>query len=242
MPYILFDAFGSGSWLKPAGVRRVEIECWGAGGNGGTRTAVGQLTGGGGGGAYSANMSGLTTNYTEGELLVPYYIPTPGSQIDTTWGRNSSAPEWNVYNRVRAKSGTNGGINFSGAGGTNAGDGTTLYSGGNGALGIDSTNFGGGGGGAAGELGNGGNASGLSPGSGNGIYSGTGGRRGVSAPTPYGAGGNGGGPGASGTGGLIRIYYEYPAVTYFEIGSDFRAGASIAHINPTDGANIFRKL
>ena len=237
MPHILFTTPGSGSWIKPAGVTRVEIECWGAGGNGGTRTA-GTTAGGGGGGAYSANMSGLTTNYTEGELVVPYYVAPGGESTDTTWGKNSSAPEWNVYNRVKAQSGRNGGINIAGAGGAAlSGDGTTLYSGGSG--GASGGNFAAGGG-AAGELGNGGNASGTITGSGNGIYSGNGGSPNVNNAGLYGGGGGGGlHPGRQG---LIRIYYEYPAVTYFEIGSDFRNGTSTASINPTDGANRFRKL
>ena len=71
MPTILFTTVGSGSWVKPAGVTRVEIECWGAGGDG-SATSPGRR--GGGGGSYSANMSGLTTNYAATEMVIPYYV------------------------------------------------------------------------------------------------------------------------------------------------------------------------
>ncbi|MCC6576060.1 MAG: hypothetical protein IT228_01855, partial [Flavobacteriales bacterium] len=39
----------SGSFTPPAGVTQVVVECWGAGGRGGTRTTNGQGGGGGGG-------------------------------------------------------------------------------------------------------------------------------------------------------------------------------------------------
>jgi hypothetical protein len=241
MPTILFTALGSGSWVKPSGVTRVEIECWGAGGNGGSRTSIGQQSGGGGGGSYSANMSGLTTNYAATEMVVPYYIAVNGSGEDTTWGKNSSAPEWNIFNRVRARPGTNGTATTSGTGGS-GGDGTTLYAGGNGAVGIDGTNWQGGGGGAAGENGPGNNASGITGGSGSGQFSGNGG--GPNAPTLYGAGGQAGAsgnPNRFGTPGLIRIQYADPA-TQFQLNPTDVDFATEAEINPTGDYNLFIKL
>ena len=236
MPTILFTTVGSGSWVKPSGVTRVEIECWGAGGDG-NATSPGRR--GGGGGSYSANMSGLTTNYAATEMVIPYYVADRGSQEDTTWGRNSSAPEWNVYNRVRARAGQNATTAFPGAGGS-GGDGTTQYAGGNGVAGAGSSV--GGGGGAAGELGPGNNASGATGGSGSGQFSGNGGSNDTAA-TPYG----GGGAGSSlvefrvGTQGLIRIQYADPA-TQFQLNPTDVDFATEAEINPTGVYNFFIKL
>lgn len=236
MPTILFTTVGSGSWVKPSGVTRVEIECWGAGGNGVSPS----LRGGGGGGSYSANMSGLTTNYAATEMVIPYYVADGGSEIDTTWGRNSSAPEHNVYNRVRAIAGRNATIATAGAGGS-GGDGTTLYAGGNGANGAGGAAVGGGGG-AAGELGPGNNASGAAGGSGSGQYSGNGGGP-TSAPTLYGGGGRGGAVDAlrAGAQGLIRIQYADPA-TQFQLNPTDVDFATEAEINPTGDYNLFIKL
>lgn len=236
MPTILFTTVGSGSWVKPAGVTRVEIECWGAGGDG-SATSPGRR--GGGGGSYSANMSGLTTNYAAVEMNIPYYIGEHGSEEDTTWGRNSTAPEWNIYNRVRAVAGRNATTALPGAGGS-GGDGTILYSGGSGAATVAPTVAGGGG--AAGELGNGNNASVSTGGSGSGQFSGNGASNNTVA-TPYGGGGGGNAltEYRTGTQGLIRIQYADPA-TQFQLNPTDVDFATEAEINPTGDYNLFIKL
>jgi hypothetical protein len=236
MPSILFTTVGSGSWVKPSGVTRVEIECWGAGGDG-NATSPGRR--GGGGGSYSSNMSGLTTNYAVTEMVVPYYVADRGSQEDTTWGKNSSAPEWNVYNRVRARAGQNATTASPGAGGS-GGDGTTQYAGGSGVAQAGSTV--GGGGGAAGENGPGNNAVGSTGGSGSGQFSGNGASNNTVA-TPYGAGGAGSAlvEYRVATQGLIRIQYADPA-TQFQLNPTDVDFATEAEINPTGDYNLFIKL
>jgi hypothetical protein len=248
MPVILFTDVGSGNFLKPYGVTYMEIECWGPGGSGAIRTQLGQLLGGGGGGAYSANMFGLTQNYNVEELVIPYFVADAGSQTATTWGKDSTFPEWNIRNRVRALGGNNGQIGSAAAGGNGLnGDGTTRSSGGSSSLGTDgTTNFGGSGGGAGGELDDGGNAVGLTPGTGSGVFSGTGGQRGVSSPTVYGAGGfgnNGVTAGQAGTQGLIRISFDYPSGAYFAM--DNNQGGKSQFIITSDlstNVNTFRKI
>ncbi len=82
------------TWTAPAGVTRVYIQCWGAGGNGGNATGVGG--GGGGGGAYAADTMDVIpgNNYTVS-------VATGGSGSGTKTYFNSLAS-------VAADSGDNG--------------------------------------------------------------------------------------------------------------------------------------
>jgi hypothetical protein len=241
MPTILFTTPGSGSWVKPVGVTRVQIECWGGGGNGGIRFGFGGRAAGGGGGGYASNLSGLVSNYGIPELVVPYYV-APGGQTnsDTVWGRDSSAPDWNVFNRVRAQTGRDGSGSRAGGGGIGL-DGTTSYTGGSGSF--ASTGLAGGaGGGAASPSGNGFNASGITPGSGSGELAGNGGNPATDDATLYG-GGAGAGYEAllSGKQGVIRITFDYPPISPFLITTNPASNLSQVTINPSGQYNQFVK-
>ena len=54
----------SGTWVAPAGVTSVTVECWGAGGAGGGNTTNADGAGGGGGGAYSIAVIAVTEGNT----------------------------------------------------------------------------------------------------------------------------------------------------------------------------------
>jgi len=133
----------SGTWVCPAGVTSVTVECWGAGGAGSTMTLNG-VGGGGGGGAYSQKIITVSpgTSYT--------YTVGAGSSSSSAGGDS-----WfQSATTVMAKGGSSG-ANNSATGATgglsSAGFGTTKYNGGNGKTGNTSgTNYGGGGGSSAG--------------------------------------------------------------------------------------------
>jgi hypothetical protein len=159
---------GTSTFIVPAGVTTLTVECWGAGGAGGgtagNDTAAG---GGGGGGGYSINtipvVSGSSISYTIGSGGI-------GAKTNGVNGGSTS------FSTVAANGGFGGSqgnssIGAGGAGGTGA-----TYNGGNGANGILS-NRGGGGGGSAGSTSNGNSAT-----NGNG----------AAAVTNGAAGGNGG--------------------------------------------------
>lgn len=149
------------SWTAPPGVTAVQVEAWGPGGNGGTRSTSGR-GGGGGGGAYAK----LNTFATTPGNSYSYSIPDGGSGANTTWNTSScvAAPGANV-----GTNSTSGGAG--GAAGSSTGDVTADGGAGGGAGGT----FGGGGGESGGRsgTGNAGNSSGT-PGSGN-TYAGNGG-------------------------------------------------------------------
>ena len=64
----IFTTPGTFSWVCPAGVTSIIVECWGGGG--GTRSDNGNARGGGGGGAYARSTfsvtPGITYNITVG--------------------------------------------------------------------------------------------------------------------------------------------------------------------------------
>ncbi len=204
-----FSTPGTTNWLCPAGVTSVAIQCWGAGGAGGSCPAGSSIqnsSGGGGGGAFSSSIISVVpgTSY-------PYTIGAGGAPTGTS-GNSGGNTNFN-NNTVLAVGGQGGqwrspdGYNpggAAGAGGTIANSiGTTKFSGGNGNAG--SIGYcGGGAGGGAGNNGNGGNAPGglsWSSGSGGTAGGGNGGAGGSNADrgTYTGAGGNsiGGGGGGS---------------------------------------------
>ena len=138
-----------GSFVVPAGVTSISVECWGAGGAGGTRTTNG-VAGGGGGGAYSTSViSGLTAGTSFSYTVGTGGITNSGTLTggDTWFGSSTT---------VMAKGGTGVGNNTAtaGVGGSaTAGFGTTKRNGGNGVNGNTAgTDYGGGGGSSAGTL------------------------------------------------------------------------------------------
>ena len=221
---------GSGSWVCPANVYQVSVECWAGGGGGGSRTGNG-YAGGGGGGAYSKSIISVTPSTT-------YYFSigsggSAGNSGGDTWFNASSSGVFSssdiapggVSLGILAKGG--GGVSnntTTGASGGQASSGyyTSLgYNGGNGGTGAAATGTGGGGGGA-GSNGNGGNASNIFggiAGSGFGGGDGADGRttagNGDSAFEKFGSGGAGSrrtntfgnSTGGAGAQGFIRLSY-----------------------------------
>jgi hyaluronate lyase len=168
----LSSTFGaSTTWVCPANVTAVQVECWGAGGAGGSasKPVSGNAFGGGGaGGSYAKKNSvsvvpGASYTISIGAGGVSAISPslTSVSGGDSSFGSGSSAS-------CLAKGGAGGqtvissgsGIVGSGGVGNSAGSlGDVVFAGGNGLVGQGSpTNTGGGGGGSAGKLSVGGNA------------------------------------------------------------------------------------
>jgi len=211
----------SGSWVCPAGVTSVTVECWGAGGGGGARNGTAGLGGGGGGGAYARS----TINVTAGTTYY-YSIGTGAAALDggNSWFNASttnpytsvnSAPTGSVFGVlaeggrgvtvVNTSTGALGGLSSNSFG-------TIKWAGGTGGTG---STYSGSGGGAAGTSTNGGNGSGasLTGGTGGSGNPNTGnGASGVSAAVAgntgetYGGGGSGAkttGTGSKAGGGLV---------------------------------------
>ncbi|HLO58912.1 MAG TPA: PKD-like domain-containing protein [Bacteroidales bacterium] len=170
---------GTGSWMVPAGVTDVIIECWGAGGGGSNR---GGAAGGGGGGAYSR---GTLTGLTPGSLL--NYTVGAGGTVGNGGGNSS-------VGTIVANGG--GSVNNSRTGGTGgaasplSGSVTASYAGGNG--GTAPSN-----GGGNNENGGGGGGSAFTNANGN---NGTGGQNNPNATSPGGTGSGNGGDGAASDG------------------------------------------
>lgn len=214
----------SGTWIAPAGVTSVTVECWGGGGAGGGNTTAEDGGGGAGGGAYSRSditvIPGNSYTVTVGAGGIAISGGTGGDGGDS-WFINTST--------ILAKGGTGGNPPVGGAAGvagsgglSSQGIGTTKYSGGNGGIGADFGNGAGGGGGSSAGSGvdgnNGSAAVNGNPGVGgtapvDGGAGGDGDRK--SAPgnpgfTPGGAGGGAGasgGAGGAGADGQVKITY-----------------------------------
>lgn len=190
----------SDTWTCPEGITEVAVECWGAGGDGGT--SISAAGGGGGGGGAYARVSVLSV--------------TPGNDYTVTVGASGGDDSWfGDTSTVLAKGGGNGGdaalVATPGAGGVggNANHcvGDVSWSGGNGSAG--STLAPGAGGGSAGEDGDGASASGTTAGAG-GLFGGASGA-GSGNGTASGGGGAAAGllSGSAGTGarGCVMIYW-----------------------------------
>ncbi len=144
---------GSFTWVCPAGVTAVQVECWGGGGGGGgTVSGLGNCGGGGAGGAYArtnayAVTAGTTYYLQVGAAGAGGAVNTsPGGAGGDTWFSNATPAVV-----VLAKGGGAGGGGAAGVGGTNgpcpAGSigGSAIYLGGNGAAGVFGTGSGAGG-------------------------------------------------------------------------------------------------
>ncbi|MBL7950443.1 MAG: T9SS type A sorting domain-containing protein [Flavobacteriales bacterium] len=157
----------SGTFVVPAGVSQVTVECWGGGGRGGARTTNGR-GGGGGGGAYVRSVISVTEGST--------YTVTVGTG---STGTGAGGDSWfSTASTVMAKGGSSAGNNnANGASGGAAASsiGTFKFAGGNGANAPSGT---GGGGGSSAGTAAAGNSSTV--------------QAGASAPSGGGAGGDGG--------------------------------------------------
>jgi len=214
----------SGTYIIPAGVTSIVVECWGAGGAGGgnANNLNDGGAGGGAGGAYAAKIITVVplTTYTVN-------VGTGGIGGLTT-GPAGGASWFSTAGTVYAEGGAGGAASNAGtaAGGTGSSAsciGTIVYPGGNGATGIVNSR-GGAGGGGAGSSGAGGNASGVTGGTGTTIGGGNGGagrtteNNGLSGSS---AGGGGGGAyipdnsdHAGGSGGNGRVVITLPYFSY----------------------------
>ncbi len=195
----------STSWICPAGVTSVTVECWGggAGGVGGVSTNN-YGGGGGGGGAFASSVVTVIPGNS-------YTITVGNGGGSNTAGGNTS-----FATSVIAVGGSVGSGNSGGSGGlASASTGLTKYNGGNGGTGITGS-YSGGGGGGAGSTAIGGSASGSTAGLGGSALGGAGGAGGTTAVgnpgLVYGGGAAGcygksknGGTGAKG---YVRLTYS----------------------------------
>lgn len=161
----------TGTWTCPAGVTSVQVECWGAGGAGGS--AVGTSTnsrraaaGGGAGGAYVISTISVVPN-----TIYTVTVGTGGVSSTSNGVSVAGGDSWFSTNTtIIAKGGaganslvctSSSDLTSSGGVGTTTGSiGTTVYRGGDGASGTSpsSTGFSGGGGSSAGTSSNGNSA------------------------------------------------------------------------------------
>jgi len=143
----------SSSFSTPSDVSQMVIECWGAGGSGGTRGSVTGASGGGGGGAYAIKrltVSPSTSyNYTVG------VGGAAGSGTVVADGFDGGDTYWDAGAAVKAAGGKKGlGTQTGGLGGAIADCvGDSVFAGGNGSTKTTNGSPGGGGGGAAGSTG-----------------------------------------------------------------------------------------
>lgn len=207
----------STTWTPPAGVTRVFVEAWGAGGNGGD-AAFDDSGGGGGGGGYAGGWVAVTPG-------TAYTIQAGGTSLGL--GESYfSGPGVSVHAYGGAP-GENGGGAGAGAGG-NGGPGLSgvrTYSGGNGGSGYQNSTSGQGGGGGGGGgstsagsngvngalgLGAAGGAGGIVGGGSGGSVSGGGSNTAGAAPGGGGAGGSqfGTAGGTDGAPGRVLLTYE----------------------------------
>lgn len=198
-----------GTWVCPAGVTSVYVQCWGAGG-GGAGDMGASAGGGGGGGGYSSKtitvIPGTTYNVEVG-------TGGPGAAAGAGNGTDGGDSWFDDNTVILAKGGKKGvGDGGAAAAGGAGGIGTYTVTGGNG--GVGGGTDGGGGGEAGGSTAGGANASSTTGGSGNsdGGNGGTGtSTDGVVGVAPGGGGGGGGDDagddGAAGAAGQVVITY-----------------------------------
>jgi hypothetical protein len=202
-----YTSAGSTSLVIPSNTARIVIECWGAGGLGGSSTSESRW-GGGGGGGYS--KSTITTPTAE-TLTVVVGSGSGGNR--TSYVQRPSSSYYCL-----ALAGSNAGTRSSGANGatTSGAVGDIKYAGGKG--GDASVFVSGGGGGGANTTSGGANASGSTPGTlgdgGNGGAGRSSAGSGTSGSQPGGGGGGAYGAnnaGGNGGNGKVVVTYQYSA-------------------------------
>ena len=191
-----FTTAGAGSWVCPAGVTSVTVECWGSGGKGGAGdSGNGAGAGGGGGGYVRATFEpipGTTYDFQIGTaggstlfLLGTPYLSAAGGQDATdvtpgSGGGTNSSVDSSIFSDIDFENGGDGG-DGGGANGGGGGGGGSAYINGTGSNGAQGAVQGvriaaikpGQGGGGAGAGGDGGAAAapgndGIAPGGGGG--------------------------------------------------------------------------
>ena len=211
---VSFTTAGNATWLCPAGITSITVECWGGGGGGGG-AAPNTAGSGGAGGSYAKFVMtvtpGTTCNLRVGGT------GNAGTNTGGTGGTGGSSYFGNTVAGAPAGATTLavGGV---GGNGSTVGSGTALgsttgnignalyfYAGGNGAANVGAGSSGGGGGGA-GNAALGGNAAGITAGAGGLVGGGIGGAGRTTngngnAGTAPGGGGGGGNAGANGRAG-----------------------------------------
>jgi Bacterial Ig-like domain (group 2). len=206
----------SGTFIAPAGVTSVSVQCWGAGGGGGGSATNKSGGGGGGGGAFTVNNSVSVTPGTS-------YTITVGSGgtggIGNLSGGTGGSTSANLGITVTANGGSGGNAPSSSTGGNGGAAGS--FSGGKGANGQTATNnaSGGGGGSSAGTGSIGNNGSGTTGGTavtggGAGSNGGTSGAAGSAGSAPGGGGGGGGQNASGGKGADGKVVITYTCPTY----------------------------
>lgn len=227
-PVLTYDSVGMQEWVAPAGVSSIQVETWGAGGRGGSRTSNNNDTGFGGGGAggYSSSIVSVTPGQT-------YYYRVGVGASSTTAGEDSwfSTTNTTTGSLVRAKGGnsvpdntTTGASGGATTGGTNPAIGTTKTAGGTGTNGGVGQN--GGTGGASPNGGTGGTGK-SNAGAGNGN---TGNNPGGGGGGSYRAGSGSGSPtGGNGGNGQVKIQI---------ISSDIEIVNSVNTTSPLIGDNV----
>lgn len=246
----------TGSWICPAGVTSISVECWGGGGAGGGTAASVGAGGGGAGGAYAIKSITVTPG-------TKYYFSVAQSKSGTTSAGSQGDPSWfNSTGTNSQPTGTSqgtlaeGGAGGSASGGSSSASGSKAssfgdqtYRGGNGGAAsnggnLSSSNSGAGGGGP-GSTGDGGDASATTAGTGTSVGGGNG-----AAGTAYGAntagtacantaGGGGGATrnstttraGGAGGPGLVKISYTACVPLYEQ---DFGSSSTVSdYVNAT---------
>jgi len=228
----------SGSFIVPANVTSITVECWGGGGAGGGATGNPAAGGGGAGGSYVKStltvVSGSSYTVTVGGIKT--------ATVNSTATANKGNPSWFGSASTIYASGGNGGApatanNTNGTEGTGSSAGcigSLIYSGGSGSIGTyTSGTAGGAGGGGAGSTGPGGNASAGVRGAGTPLNGGNG-ANGVSnstvgaAGSNYGGGGSGGKAnsgtdraGGTGAAGLVVVSWTCPTISTFPFTENF---------------------
>ena len=195
-----YTTAGSSSWVCPAGVTSITVECWGGGGGGGGVNITGTTNNKGGGGAGGQYAKKVVTVVPGNSYTV--VVGAAGTAGNTGAG-GAGADSTFATTTVVAKGGASGAGSTTalaggaaGVGSVTGGVGDVVYAGGSGSNG-GSTTTGGAGGGGAGNAAAGGNASGNTAGAA-GV---TGGGAGAAAQTSSNNGSNGSAPGGGGGGG-----------------------------------------
>ena len=229
MPTETFTIPGAYTWTCPGGVSTVTVICIGGGGAGGGGDGGG-AGGGGGGGMYSkitglSVISGQVYDVTVGAGGIGNITGDGGSGSVSRFSYSASY----YCSAAPGAGGASGNIRAGGNGGSNAGIGSTLNSGGNGGEGELGAGGAGGGGGSSGGsivVGNNGfngsvgagGAGGSAPTDGGAGGQGGGSATGGNLGGNYGGGGGGAGESSSsaagdGAGGYVEITYTYDAPT-----------------------------
>lgn len=226
-----FTPFSSTTWVCPANVTSVLVQCWGAGGGGGASVGTTGGSSGGGGGFSSSTISVVpgTIYSLQAGVGGAGGVSSAGSDGTDTWFKDTVT--------VLAKAGTGGaaGGGAAGVGGSSSlGVGTNTQTGGNGFVAVAAGAAGGGGGGGAGPNQNGITATSATGANGISLYGGRGGTgtvNGTAGNPGQAFGGGGGGSGAgtiggTGAGGGIQLSYitnQNPQTTATSLISPFNA-------------------